>query len=296
MDESDLCNFSYSYPTAQGGGSVSYRVERGLGFTQFSSSYSVSNGRGSSDELSSFNQIRLNQNSDTIYKAETWAPKMSFTPEMSTKVFRKTFDVNTNHDVNNLLSKYIPGMNFNDSLLIHYFYTNGTDTTPAVTKGIAASTPVTSFSLQLDSVKMKAGYKFKYRFTLRDKFFRPKSVFSPSSTGYNTLSCDSSLLSTQANSQNPVSIDLEAFPNPVSTNNISGKSSATIRFKMPSAGYADGTVYDILGRYVAKIVEGVLPAGVNSIKFDAAGLPSGVYVFRLTTKTGSENIKLLVTR
>ncbi|MBK6681654.1 MAG: hypothetical protein IPG53_17465 [Ignavibacteriales bacterium] len=40
---------------------------------------------------------------------------------------------------------------------------------------------------------------------------------------------------------------------------------------MPTAGHANGTVYDILGRDVAKIVEGVLPAGDNLIKFDTAG-------------------------
>jgi hypothetical protein len=57
-----------------------------------------------------------------------------------------------------------------------------------------------------------------------------------------------------------------------------------------------GTVYDILGRDVAKIVEGVLPAGDNLIKFDTAGLTSGVYIFRLITKSGAEHIKILVTK
>ncbi|GAB1444290.1 hypothetical protein MASR2M39_31400 [Ignavibacteriales bacterium] len=288
--------FSYSYNSAQGGGSIGYTVERGLGFTQFVSSQSISNGRGFSVRLAPYNQIRFNQNGDTIYKVETWAPKISYTTETTTKVFLKTFNVNTNHDLNTQLSKYIPAINFNDSLFIGYFYTNGIDSTAPIVKGIAAAAPTTTFSLQLDSMKMKAGYKFKYKFTLRDKFYRPKLVYHPSSTGYNTLSCDSSLLSKPASPQIPVSIDLEAFPNPVSINNNSGKGSVTIRFNMPTAGYADGTVYDILGRDVAKIVDGVLPAGENSIKFNAEGLSSGMYVFRLATKSGSEFIKILVTK
>jgi hypothetical protein len=65
---------------------------------------------------------------------------------------------------------------------------------------------------------------------------------------------------------------------------------------MPSAGYAKGTLYDILGRPVADILEGDFPAGENSIKLEAAGLPTGIYVFRLATKSGSEFIKILVTK
>jgi hypothetical protein len=288
--------YTFTESNPMGSSSTTYWVQRSRGFVEKHSGFSVSYYGSSSHSWSSFDQIRFNKNGDTIYKAETWAPKISYTTGTTTKVFLKTFSVNTNHDLNTQLSKYIPAINFNDSLFIRYFYTNGIDSTAIVVRGIAAATPVTTFNLQLDSVKMKAGYKFKYRFTLRDKFYRPKLVFHPSSTGYNTLSCDSSLLLSPASPQIPASIDLEAFPNPVSINNNSGKSSVTIRFNMPSAGYAEGTVYDILGRDVTKIVDGVLPAGDNLIKFDTAGLTSGVYIFRLITKSNIEHIKILVTK
>ena len=297
--------YEYYHSHAQGGESTEYRVEKGLGLRQRYTSYSISNGRGFSDDWSTFNLIRFNQNGDTLYKTQTWAPIISFTPEVTTKVFLKTFNLNTTHDVNNLFAQYIPDINFNDSLFIQYFYTNGPDTTAKVVKRIAAATPVTTFALQLDSTKMKTGYKFQYRFKLRDKFYRPKLVFHPSSTGYNTLSIDSSIItnsdssnitSPPTNTQIPVSIDLRSFPNPVSLNNNLGNQSATIRFNMLSAGHANGTLYDILGRPVADILDGNFPVGENLIKFVTAGLTSGVYVFRLTTKSGSEHIKILVTK
>jgi hypothetical protein len=297
--------YEYYHSHAQGGESTEYRVEKGLGLRQRYTSYSISNGRGFSDDWSTFNLIRFNQNGDTLYKTQTWAPIISFTPEVTTKVFLKTFNVNTTHDVNNLFAQYIPDINFNDSLFIQYFYTNGPDTTAKVVKRIAAATPFTTFALQLDSTKMKTGYKFKYRFTLRDKFYRPKLAFHPSSIGYNTLSIDSSIItnsdssnitSPPTNTQIPVSIDLRSFPNPVSLNNNLGNQSATIRFNMLSAGHAKGTLYDILGRPVADILDSNFPVGENSIKFVTTGLTSGVYVFRLTTKSGTEHIKILVTK
>ncbi|MDP4175909.1 MAG: T9SS type A sorting domain-containing protein, partial [Bacteroidota bacterium] len=47
-------------------------------------------------------------------------------------------------------------------------------------------------------------------------------------------------------------------------------------------------VYDLLGREIATLIDGILPAGQNSVKFDASGLASGIYLYQL--KTGSSVI------
>jgi hypothetical protein len=41
------------------------------------------------------------------------------------------------------------------------------------------------------------------------------------------------------------------------------------------------TVYDVLGRRVATLADGVRPAGTHAATFDARGLPSGTYFYRL---------------
>ncbi|MBK8662288.1 MAG: hypothetical protein IPN18_10980 [Ignavibacteriales bacterium] len=124
---------------------------------------------------------------------------------------------------------------------------------------------------------MKAGLKFRYRFILRDKFFRAKLVSSPSPTGVHTLTYKPTVDLIEDEPQIPVSIDLRSFPNPVSLNNNLGNHSATIRFNMLSAGHAKGTLYDILGRPVADILDGNFPAGENSIKLFQDFLPVCIF-------------------
>ena len=54
-----------------------------------------------------------------------------------------------------------------------------------------------------------------------------------------------------------------------------------IPFALPEAGETRLALYDLLGREVAVLFAGALPAGVHEVAFDAAGLPRGVYLYRL---------------
>ncbi len=273
-----------------------YQVERGLGLRRIYYYHYYLTFWGYSKEYTTFEMLRFNKNGDTIYNVQNWAPVLTYYSNSNISVFEKTFTVNTTHDMHNYYAQYTSDLNFNDSLFIWYYYSNDSVSTTPVLSAVAATTPTTTFTMQLDSTKMKAGLKFRYRFTLRDKFFRPKLVSSPSPIGVHTLTYKPTVGLIEDDPQIPVSIDLEAFPNPVSINNNSGRSSVTIRFNMPSTGYANGTLYDILGRTVTNILAGDLLAGENSINLDATGLPTGIYVFRLTTKSGAEHIKILVTK
>ncbi len=51
--------------------------------------------------------------------------------------------------------------------------------------------------------------------------------------------------------------------------------------------YVTLTIYDILGREVKLLVAGDQTAGKYSISFDASLLPSGVYVYTMTTHEAS---------
>ncbi len=66
------------------------------------------------------------------------------------------------------------------------------------------------------------------------------------------------------------------FPNPFSSN-------TTIRYSLPQPMEVRLAVYDILGREVAILVNAYQDAGIYTTKFDATGLPAGVYLAQLET-------------
>jgi hypothetical protein len=75
----------------------------------------------------------------------------------------------------------------------------------------------------------------------------------------------------------PESARLESnFPNPFNP-------STTIRFALPVAADVRLEVFDTMGRAVAVLAQGVWPQGEHQVRFDASGLPSGVYLYRLVT-------------
>ena len=56
------------------------------------------------------------------------------------------------------------------------------------------------------------------------------------------------------------------------------------------------TVFDILGRTVVTLVDGVVSAGDHFVRWDASGLQSGMYFCRLQSPVGLETRKRLLVR
>ena len=80
----------------------------------------------------------------------------------------------------------------------------------------------------------------------------------------------------------PAEYTLEAnYPNPFNP-------STEIRFALPEAADVRLLVYDALGREVARLVDGPVGAGYQHATFEASGLPSGVYLYRLEAKGAAE--------
>ena len=78
-------------------------------------------------------------------------------------------------------------------------------------------------------------------------------------------------------SEIPSSFELrQNYPNPFNP-------TTTIRFSLPQRTYATLKVFDVLGREVATLVEEKLNPGEHSVVFNAKGLASGVYCYRLQT-------------
>ncbi len=77
------------------------------------------------------------------------------------------------------------------------------------------------------------------------------------------------------------------YPNPFNP-------STEIRWTMDVGRQTKLAIYDILGREVAVLVNGMLAPGEHSVTFDAAGLSSGLYMYRLTSNGYSISKKMLL--
>ncbi len=64
------------------------------------------------------------------------------------------------------------------------------------------------------------------------------------------------------------------YPNPFNP-------STTIEYDLRQAGQVTLQVFDLLGRHVATLVDDTRPAGVHTVRWEASGLASGMYVYQL---------------
>lgn len=79
------------------------------------------------------------------------------------------------------------------------------------------------------------------------------------------------------------------YPNPFNP-------STTIVFEAPSRTEARVGVYDVLGRFVGTVWEGIAGPGRNSATWDAAGLAAGVYIVRVSAPGVALTGKMLLVR
>ncbi len=57
--------------------------------------------------------------------------------------------------------------------------------------------------------------------------------------------------------------------------------STTILYGLPHASSVQLTVFNTLGQMVAQLVNGEMNTGYHEVEFDAAGLSSGIYLYRM---------------
>lgn len=79
------------------------------------------------------------------------------------------------------------------------------------------------------------------------------------------------------------------FPNPVA-------SRAAIRYALPRAQAAELSVFDVRGRRVSTLLDGVQPAGVHTIPWVVDDLSPGLYLVRLRTSDGVRVTRAAVSR
>jgi hypothetical protein len=77
------------------------------------------------------------------------------------------------------------------------------------------------------------------------------------------------------------------YPNPFNP-------STSITFDLLEAGNVKLAVYNVIGQEVATLVNGNLSGGRHTFSFDAAGLPNGLYLYRLETAGFTDQKKMLL--
>ncbi len=80
---------------------------------------------------------------------------------------------------------------------------------------------------------------------------------------------------------------LQNYPNPFNP-------STTISFTLPSAAMTVLAIYDVMGRQVSIVVSEDLSAGTHARQWNAAGVPAGVYYYRLIAGGFTETRKLVL--
>jgi hypothetical protein len=83
-------------------------------------------------------------------------------------------------------------------------------------------------------------------------------------------------------------LKIDIYPNP-------GRGKSDFRFLISDFGRVTIKIFDVHGREIATIIDKKLPAGEHSVSWDAEGLPSGIYYYRLQSgnQTGTGKIILL---
>ena len=84
------------------------------------------------------------------------------------------------------------------------------------------------------------------------------------------------------------------YPNPFNP-------SSTIRYDLPEATRVTLAIYDVMGREVARLVDGSMEPGAHSVEWNGQdqagrGLPSGVYIVNLTTPQDRRSIRMLLVK
>jgi len=79
------------------------------------------------------------------------------------------------------------------------------------------------------------------------------------------------------------------YPNPFNP-------TTKIEFRVANSGFVNLKVYDVLGNEIITLVDEYKSAGIHEIEFNASGLPSGVYFYKLLAGSFIQSRKMILIR
>jgi hypothetical protein len=257
----------------------SYYYSVGVGLSKLSIFSDGPGGSVSHNELSLL-QARIGNNA----YSHNYYPEIILDPvvAISDSLFVLTFEVN--HEYNHIFPDSLPhtSLYFIDTVNMHSYYLKGTDLVENEVElaEIISGTALWKFCTTLNMDLMQNGYSFNYRIEAVDKGLFPHRSFSPD-TGYYSAVYDTT---TDVSDYEYFIVQYELqqnYPNPFNPG-------TKIKFIIPQdiGGQTQEVslkVYDVLGNEITTLVNEEKSAGIYEIKFDASGLPSGVYFYKLQT-------------
>lgn len=86
---------------------------------------------------------------------------------------------------------------------------------------------------------------------------------------------------------NPQIVKTEIYPNPFNA-------TSTLRFTLPESGVVRAIVYDVLGREVARLADGMYPVGEHQLFIGASNWSSGLHFLRFESLGRIETKKLML--
>jgi hypothetical protein len=109
-----------------------------------------------------------------------------------------------------------------------------------------------------------------------------------SATDYATVKYSQTTTGINYSEEIPIEFSLnQNYPNPFNP-------STKIKFSIPNSSFVTLKVYDVLGKEVALLINENLDAGVHNYNFNASGLTSGIYFYKILAVNFSETKKMIL--
>ncbi|MBL1213006.1 MAG: T9SS type A sorting domain-containing protein [Ignavibacteriae bacterium] len=246
---------------------------------------------GNSNSLKTIQAILINEVNDTTYYPHNYYPEFSIEPINMVINSEFNLDFQVDHEYTKFFHHvFFPdgGINYIGKVLMDFFYQKGSNITD-LDSVFAFNTPLTtdySIQMDLDSTLLNSGYELKYRLTATEIGILPKSTTVPD-TGWYTCIYDNTVSVEDETNNLPHQFSLaQNYPNPFNP-------TTTISYEIAEESLVNITVFDVLGRKVAALVNENKSAGNYGIEFNAERFNSGIYFYQINAGSFREVKKML---
>lgn len=164
---------------------------------------------------------------------------------------------------------------------------------PSVNGGVFGSTPVLDDLDEAGNMKFDLDFRSLYATVLQDWFgFEAETAEEVLGHSFEKLDLVKSPVSPTSVATADVPRDFvlqQNYPNPFNPSTVIG-------YTLARPAHIQLQVYDIRGRLLQTLVDGMQPAGHHEAVFEVRQMPSGPYLYRLTSPEGTQTRKMLLMR